>query len=189
MAQVEGAFGSYSPGERMPWETGVGLGVLAFAVGYLVSFVDMANAFAAGMVPEAVSGVGKFKLAVYVLLDAHHTGIGALFDNVARNVQFQPGLVLVVTPPVLLFVAGFLMAKGYDVSGPARGASFALTLAAGYGTLAFVLTLFSAIDLGMNVAGSQGVITIPFFSTVFMAAILYPLLFGGLGGLLGGYRT
>jgi len=96
---------------------------------------------------------------------------------VGRGDTFPGWLFLV--PPVLLVLAGALVAVAGRAEGPLRGAVGGATVTVAYLPLSVVGAFLFAISVGDATAG-------PTLATaVLLAGIVYPLVFGAIGGALG----
>jgi len=164
-------------------------GVIAFAFGYLITWV------LAGTKAASITGYGPFggaipdwKALFWLLYDAHFVGTrtpevfgpggfflggGDLLDTVSLlGVEY-----LYLVPVVVLVVAGAVLATRADVPTPRDGAIVGATLAIGY-LAAVILGLFPTTQAGIAPSPPRALV---------IAGIVYPIVFGAIGGGLAGF--
>ncbi|WP_435359254.1 hypothetical protein [Haloarchaeobius sp. DFWS5] len=173
-----------------------GIGVGAFVASYLLSFVlwamtelpqpdSLGEAFEQAIVSSVRDNVATWKAAGMVLYNGH-------FVDLAYEGQFTSGsfnlvdlaggglvqLVYVVVP-LFLVVAGLLAARASGLTDDLANSVLAGALVAvGYLVLVVVgAVLFAASNDGTT-------LSIPLGNAVVVAGVVYPLLCGGLGGLV-----
>lgn len=152
---------------------GIAAGLGVWIVGYLVAFILALIESAGSFGTVDLGAATTWKVVGWVLHGAHFVGVSAGGESV--NVVTETGgiyLVMLGVVPLLLILVGVML--GSDGYGPLGGAS----VAAGY--------------LPMAVLGSF-LFEIPFFTvslspslllSTLLMGIAYPVVFGGLGGLL-----
>ncbi|MFB6090677.1 MAG: transporter [Halobellus sp.] len=166
---------------------GVG-GLLSFVIGYALTYAvtgqQIANSFAARILEIATGDPGTWKLVGWVFFNAHYvdTQIPGLFGSSAVNLVGRgdtfPGWLFLV-PPVLLVLAGALVAVASRVEGVLPSAVGGATATVAYLPLSVLGAFVFAISVGDANAG-------PTLATaILLAGIVYPLVFGGVGGALG----
>jgi hypothetical protein len=175
-----------------PRTVGLGavLGVGAYLLGYLVVHLTAARAYReslAGRLLELLTGEpNAWKLVGWTLYDAHfvHSTVPLPFGgretvSLVGQVDAVP-TALYVLPVVLLLVAGAAAALLASRNGPRRGAVAGASVVAGYLPLAVAGAFVFAIEVGEGRAG-------PTLATAaLLAGLVYPLVFGTVGGAAAG---
>lgn len=164
-------------------------GAIAFALGYLGTWV-LAGTKAANVTAYGPFGgaIPDWKALFWLLYDAHFVGTrtpevfgpggslwggGDLVDTAALlGVES-----LYVVPVVILVVAGAVLATRAGVPTPRGGAIVGATLAVGY---------LAAVVLGLFPTTHGGIAPSPLRAIV-IAGIVYPVVFGAIGGALAGF--
>ncbi|WP_336024812.1 transporter [Halobellus salinisoli] len=163
-------------------------GVLSYLVTYALTYAmtgqQIANSLAARVLELATGDPGTWKLVGWVFYSAHYvtSEIPGLFGStsvnlISRGDAFSPALF--VLPPVILLIAGALVAVAARAESPLSGAVGGASVALGYLPLAIAGALAFSISVGDSNAGPTLV------TAVLLAGIVYPLVFGGVGGALG----
>lgn len=162
------------------------VGLAAWLLGYLVTFLlhagSIRDAFATDVVEFLAGDPVTWKLVGWLYFNAHFvaTSIPGLFGDSTTN--FLSGaedvtlLVLYVVPPLVLLVAGAAVARG--VSDPTEGAKTGAALALGYFVASAVGAFLVRISVADAVAGPSLV------TAILLAGVLYPLVFGAIGGVV-----
>ncbi|ACV11968.1 conserved hypothetical protein [Halorhabdus utahensis DSM 12940] len=166
-------------------------GAIAFALGYLLTWILAGTRVANVTANELLGGaIPDWNALVWVFYDAHFVGTrtpevfgpdgfflggGDLVDTVSLlGVES-----LYLVPVIVLAVGGAVVATRADTSVPRDGAMVGATLAVGY---------FAAVFLGLFPATHSGIAPSPLRALV-IAGIVYPIVFGAIGGGLAGlYR-
>jgi hypothetical protein len=162
--------------------------LVAYAITYAVTGQQIANSLAARVLEIATGDPGTWKLVGWVFYGAHYvtSEIPGLFGSTAVNLvgrgdTFPAALFLL--PPVVLVVAGALVAvvgrSETAVAGAVGGASVTL----GYLPLAVAGAFLFSIAVGDSTAGPTLV------TAVLLAGLVYPLVFGALGGAVGSFAS
>lgn len=166
--------------------TGALAGVLAFLVGYLVTWVTAGTRAASVTVTGPFgSGVPDWRAVLWVFFDGHFVGTrtpqvfgpdGALWGGgeLVDTVSLLDVTYVYAIPPLVLAVAGAAVALHLRSETPRAGVQAGLTVGIGY-LVAVVLALF--------VATQGGIAPSPLRALV-VAGIVYPVAFGGLGGFV-----
>lgn len=193
-------------GSNVPIAGGFVGGLAAYVVGFVVIFAVKSSAInnnltgALGQLGQLgganVNLPGAWQVAGWVFYGAHNAGVTATASGMGMSrsqaVNLHQGALweawFLIVPVVLLVVAGFAVAStatSWDaVTGFQAGASVTL----GYGLLAIVgvfLTKwsFSLSQGGVTVTASVG----PDIVTgILLVGIVYPVVFGGVGGAIAG---
>lgn len=184
--------------DRATLTKGAVAGVAAFVVGYLVTY-----AWLAPSVDDSLRGLNL--LAQLLGIDAIPTwkGVGWLFYgahgvatrfptagggtelvNLVEQSGDRTAVLLYVLVPVLLLLAGAIIARLAAADAPDEGAVAGATVAVGYVVLAVVGTVGFAHaigDTGASIAPDP-------LTGVLLAGVGYPLVFGAVGGALSSYR-
>lgn len=162
---------------------GATAGVVAFALGLLVSF--FAGAPTAGrvlrsFVPLRDAGAHlapAWKVGAWLFYDAHFVGTRVGDAGMVADLVSMAGVeFLYLVPPVLLLLAGGGVALLVGAADPRRGLVAGTTVAVGY-LLAVVVLL--------PLVGFAGIGPVALRAAV-VAGIVYPVAFGGAGGALVG---
>lgn len=173
----------------------LGFGALGGALAYLISYL-ITYLWKAPAVADALRGINL--IATLLGVDAIPTwrGVGWLFYN-AHFVRTRvpgpggPSLVdflartdlgwaLMVVIPIVLILAGAGVAFKNDIVVTGRAAIHGAAIGIGYLPLAAVGTLLFA----QPIADTGARIAPDLLPAVLVAGLLYPILFGGVGGLL-----
>jgi len=160
------------------------VGLAAWLLGYLVTFLlhagSVREAFATNVIEFFAGDPVTWKLIGWLYFNAHFvaTSVPGLFGS--SNTNFLSGaeevtlLVLYVVPIVVLLAAGAAVARG--TSDPTEGAKAGATVALGYLVASVVGAFLVRISVGDAVAGPALV------TAILLSGIVYPLVFGGIGG-------
>lgn len=166
-------------------------GAVAYGVGYLVTYVWKAPAVA-----DALRGVNV--IASFLGIEAIPTwrGVGWLFYNAhlvrirvpgpggPNFVDFlsrtEQGWLLLVGIPVVLIASGAIVAARSDVGSVGQGGIHGAAIGVGYLPLAAGGALLTAQPIGDT--GAR--IAPDLLPALFLAGILYPLVFGAVGGVV-----
>lgn len=165
-------------------------GVVAWLVGYVFTYAIAGTELRESGLNAIIELTGgesaAYELVGWVFFNAHfvdvvYTGIGreALPASfVGGEAGFTP--ILYVIPPALLFAAGLSVARLYGVSGPNRGAITGVLVVPGY----LVLSVVGVFLFRVSALGTTG--EPAFLTAVLLAGVIYPAVFGGLGGAVAG---
>jgi len=160
------------------------VGLAAWLLGYLVTFLlhagSVREAFATNVLEFLAGDPVTWKLVGWLYFNAHFvaTSIPGLFGDSTTN--FLSGaeeitlLVLYVLPPLVLLAAGAAVARGS--SDPTEGAKAGGAVAPGYLVASVVGAFVVRISVADAVAGPSLV------TAILLAGVVYPLVFGALGG-------
>ena len=172
-------------GDRdLPLAVGAAAGAVAELVGYLLVFIITSGKLRDSGLRQAFDALGgdlpTWRAVGWVFFNAHFVetqfDFGALGSTTGSFVGGEDGLtvLLYVIPPLVLVAAGLAVGQYRDVDDPAA----ALTGAVGIVLGSLVLAL---IDLVLFQAEGAG----PVFATgILLAGVVYPLVFGTIGGLV-----
>ena len=169
--------------------TGVALGVGAFVVNYILTFVFV-------MLDGAdMSGASSWKVVGMVLFNAHQVSLEISSAVISGSMNLLTGdlaggntalgatvptIVYQLVPVLVLIGFGFFVAQNVRAADPVTGALAGATITAGYVLLAVVgVFLFSVSQQGSSVGPSvvMGIV---------LAGIVYPLVAGAIGGAAAG---
>lgn len=169
---------------------GLAGGVAAWLAGYLVVFVlrgsEVENSLGSAVVELLTGENVTWKLVGWIFFNAHFVSvrIPGLFGQTARNFITGSGgntpPLLPVLPPLLLVLAG-VAAAWNAAADPTTAARNGAAVALGYLPLSLVGALVFAVSVGDATAGPTLV------TAVLLAGAAYPLVFGAVGGLVGGH--
>lgn len=172
---------------------GIGGGVGAWLLGYLLVYVlhgsRIRNSFGTDVLEIFTGDPVTWKLAGWLFYNAHNVavqvpgilGIGSGTVNFVARAD-EPGMtVLFFVPPVLLILAGVVTA--WDTAeDPTTAARNGGAVALGYLPLSLAGVFLFAVG-GDDSAG-------PILVTgVLLAGLVYPLIFGAVGGVVGGHLS
>lgn len=195
---------------RPQFSQAIGLGIGAYLVGYLFTYI-LKGQYAASIAKDAVlrfqatgqdTFVGETNLA-FLLVDSgvdDTTWAGWLFYN-AHFVPISAGnfpnstptfvpnlllitreplyLLLILVPPLTLSLAGFLIAKSTSRGGTTVSVSSGMSITMGYLPCVLIgAVVFSTTPVDQRVA----MLAPEFFLSLLVAGMLYPMVFGGIGG-------
>ncbi len=173
----------------------LGFGALSGAVSYLTSYL-LTYLWKAPAVADALQGINI--IATFLGADAIPTwrGVGWLFYNAhfvrtrvpgpggPSFVDFlastDQGWVLMVAVPIVLILAGAGVAYRNDAIVAGRAAIHGAAVGVGYLPLAAAGTLLFA----QQIADTGAQIAPDLLPAVLLAGLVYPILFGGIGGTL-----
>ncbi len=183
----------------LPLARGAAGGALAFLLGYLATFLVQSSdipeglgSLADALVTLGVSPPAGWQVIGWYYIGAHNVGI-EVSTSVAG--QSRSGVVLsdlgplqMVVPVLLLVVAGFFVASDAGVRDATAGAKAGLTVVPGYLVLAVVLALASSWSFSESAGGVSASATVvpELLPAVLLAGVLYPVVFGALGGAAAG---
>ncbi len=177
---------------NLPRIGGPALGVGAWVVGYLLTFVVVApnvRDSSINQLLEAFDGtLPTFDIVGWVFFNAHFvdTLVQGLLSSEESAVSFIGSdggftILLYAVPAALLVAVGLALARYQAVTKPRKGFLVGLTILPSYAVLSVVgAWLFDVSTLGVIVAPD---IVMAFV----IAGLLYPLVFAGAGGAIGGF--
>ena len=159
--------------------TGIATGVGTYVASYVVLFVFLA--IEGGDMAQAQA----WKAAGFIFYNAHNVAVTATVfgqtqsaNYLARGSGFTiPVVVYYLVPALLLVLAGYLVASIVDVgSDLVAGVLAGVSITVGYLVLAIAGTFLFAV----------GPISPDLVMGAFVAGLVYPVVFGGIGGALAG---
>lgn len=165
---------------------GLANGAAAYLLGYLVALTTAAETVgrsARAFEPLASAGarfVPEWKVAAWTYADAHF--VGTVYAGRTVNlVSFASVEYLALVPPAVLLLVGAALSLWLDARTPRDGFVAGTTAAVGYLPVA---VLFAVLSTHATVGSGL-------LRTVVLAGLVYPVAFGGTGGLLSvlGRRT
>ncbi|WP_144904012.1 transporter [Halobellus captivus] len=165
-------------------------GLLSYAITYAITYAmtgeQIANSLAARILELATGDPGTWKLVGWVFYSTHYvtSEIPGLFGSTAVNLISRGdgfSAALFVIPPVVLLIAGGLVAVVGRAETPLSGAFGGASVAIGYLPLAIAGAFLFSISVGDSTAGPTLV------TAALLAGLVYPLVFGGVGGALGSF--
>ncbi|MFD1599298.1 transporter [Halobellus rarus] len=158
--------------------------LVAYAITYAVTGQRIANSLASRVLEIATGDPGTWKLVGWIFYSAHYvtSEIPGLFGSTAVNLvgegdAFPTALFLL--PPLVLVVAGGLVAAVGRTETPLAGAVGGASVTLGYLPLAIAGAFLFSISVGDSTAGPTLV------TAILLAGIVYPLVFGAIGGAVG----
>ncbi|WP_276258349.1 hypothetical protein [Haloglomus litoreum] len=170
---------SVSVGDRdVPLGVGAAVGAVAELVGYLLVFIITSGSIRDNVLRQATD-IPTWKAVGWVFFNAHFVetmiDLGFLGSGTGSFIGedgFSP--ILYAVPPLVLIAAGLAVGQYRDIDEPVEALLGAVPLTLGY----LVLVL---VDLFAFQADGTG----PVFATgILLAGLVYPLVFGTVGGLV-----
>jgi len=177
--------------ERASIAAGAAAGAVAYAVGYLVTYL-----WQAGSVEESLQGynaiveflggdpIPAWQAVGWLYYNAHNVafttpniGGGRAAQNLVAD--GNASMLLYLVPVVVLLSAGFVVARNVNASEAEAGARAGVTVAAGYVVLAVVGLVAFRYSVG------DSTVHVDYALGVLLAGLVYPAVFGALGGVLG----
>ncbi len=174
--------------DTVSFTAGAAAGVVAYLLGYLVTYVSMSSS-----VEERLQGfnfvanvfggepISVWQAVGWLFYNAHFVrtrldgGLGPDSENFIAASDGGAIVLLYLVPVVLLLAAGFLLARSVDVGAPADGAAAGAAVAVGYFPLAL---------LGRFLFSYEGSIAPDLVTAMLLAGLVYPLVFGAIGGAI-----
>ncbi|MFB6130822.1 MAG: hypothetical protein ABEJ28_08390 [Salinigranum sp.] len=165
-------------------------GVAAWIVGYAITYLLVAPAVRHSALQRIVQALGgtpaTYEMVGWVFYNAHFVDtvfrgipvVGSTTTTYVGDGGFTPALYLL--PAALLFVAGLALARRRGASDASDGALTGATTLPGYA----LASIAGAFLFRVAVGGASGAPDL--LPAVFLAGIVYPAIFGGAGGLVGG---
>ncbi|MGQ4554851.1 transporter [Halobellus sp. GM3] len=158
--------------------------LLSYAITYAATGQQISNSLAARVLEIATGDPGTWQIVGWVFYNAHFVTaeIPGLFGSTAVNLvgrgdTFSPALFAL--PPVVLALAGALVAVATRPATPLSGAIGGAAVTLGYLPLAVGGAFVFTLSVGDATAG-------PTLATaILLAGLVYPLVFGALGGAVG----
>lgn len=175
---------------EQPVVAGFVSGALAWGIGYVITYLLVANQIrdsAIGAVLQVLEGEpATYKLVGWVFYNAHL--VDTVFRNIPlgdRSMSFIGGdggysAVLYLLPVGVLVATGLALARYRGAGDPTTGALAGLTAVPGY----LLLSLAGAVLFEISIAGVTGGPDLLLAAVI--AGLVYPALFAGAGGVIGG---
>lgn len=186
-------------GNDLPLVRGAAGGALAFLLGYLATFVLRSSDLPEGLgtLADALATLGVsppagWQVVGWYFLGAHNVGVDVETSVAGQSgsgtVLNDLGILQMVIPVLVLVLAGFLVARTAAPRDATEGAKAGLTVVPGYLVLALVLALASSWSFSESAGGISASATIApeLLSAILLAGLLYPVVFGALGGAAAG---
>jgi hypothetical protein len=168
---------------------GGGAYLLGYASTYLLASAPVRESLARTLVEFVTGEPATWKMVGWVFYSAHfvETVIPGLFGS-SRTVDLVDALdavpaLLYLLPPVVLVAAGAVLARWAGASDIRDGATTGVAVAAGYFPLAA-----GGASLFVVVVG-DAVVRPDLIPAAAVAGVAYPVVFGGLGGVVGALAT
>jgi len=162
----------------LPFRDGAIVGVASFITTYIITGIVYSITYSGG------DTTGEFLIwkaagwAFYSVHNANIVPISQLAELLGGSLVPTPIAYLI--PPAVLIGSGYTLAKGSDIESYTEGATWGATVIVGYLPLCFV-------GIFLTSHTKEGIISLqisPDFTTsLLFAGILYPAIFGALGGM------
>lgn len=188
---------SQSLTDRLPLKLGAAFGAAAYVVGYIITYVmvefddEINTNELSGEIADTTDLVGwVFYNAHFVDTEFSRTLDGTTETEterlIAENTTQIPDLVYTLVPIVLLIGAGYLLLQRSYVTGMTDAALSGAGVVVGYLPLAVLGTfLFEASESVQTFGGEASVSIGPeAANAIVLAGIIFPVLFGAVGGFL-----
>ncbi|WP_158056127.1 transporter [Halorussus halophilus] len=180
----------------LPLGRGAVGGIAAWLFGYLVAYVWKSNAVAetlegVGFISQLLGGeaVPTWKGVAWLFMNAHFVAAKApTITGATQTVNLvtaeEGPTALLVLPPLVLILAGIAVAYGLTRSeDPIAGAKSGATLALGY----LPLSIGAAFLTSHAIGDTDAAIAPDPVTAILLAGVVYPVVFGGLGGVVPSY--
>lgn len=172
-------------GRDLPVRAGAGAGAAAWLLGYLCTYVltgtDVENAPLRQVIEQFGGDLPTWKVVGWAFFNAHFvdTLVAEPFGGPTSFVGGEQGFtsLLFLLPPALLSIAGLALVRYRETSDPTDAALVGSTVVVGY----FVFSIAGAV----LVATPGGEIRPNPLTSVLVAGVVYPVLFGAAGGAIG----
>ncbi len=177
--------------EALPVVSGAVAGALSWIAGFLLTYLVVAPSLTDSTLNRVLEGLDgslpTFDVVGWAFFNAHFVEVrlqgGLLGESAFSLVGGQDGFtpLLYVVPAALLLAAGLALARYRQVESPSQGALTGLTVLPGYLLLSIAgAFVFDVTAFGLE-AGPDLVMA------AVLAGVVYPVLFAGAGGALGGF--
>ncbi|UIP01140.1 transporter [Halobaculum sp. CBA1158] len=183
--------------DRVAFVRGAAAGVGAYLLGYLATYVTQAGAVrdrlsGLNFLAELFGGEGiaAWQGVGWYFYNAHFVAtVSPSFGGGTRSTNFlataEANLAyLYVVPPVALLAAGVAVAALRGADDPADGAVAALGVVPAY----FLLAVVGAFAFAYG-AGDAGSVHPEYVTAALLAGVVYPAVFGGIGGAIGSFAV
>jgi hypothetical protein len=170
---------------------GLAGGIAAWILGYLVVYLlhgsSVQNSFGSDVLEVFTGEPVAWKLVGWLFYNAHNVAVqislfGQRSVNLVASAEEAGLTALFAVPPVLLVVAGAVAAWNTAVE-PTTAARNGAAVALGYLPLSVAGAVLFAIG-GDDASAAPALVT-----AVLLAGLVYPLVFGAVGGLAGGHLS
>lgn len=176
-------------GVDVPLVQGSIVGLVTWGVGYLLTYLLVGNEVGESPINQFLEFVtgepSTYEIVGWVFYNAHF--VDTSFQGVPffRSETFIGGedgftVLLYAIPPALLLAGGLALARYARALDANRGAVTGLTVVPGYLLATIVGVFFFEVTLGDASAAPD------MLAAIFLAGLIYPALFGALGGVFAG---
>lgn len=174
--------------------TGILAGVAAWVSGYALMYVLVSPQIRDSALHRAIEAFGgepaTYEMVGWVFFNAHFVNtvfrdLPILGSHSTTYIGAEDGfsIGLYAIPILILILCGAGLAWYHDTDDPTYGALTGALVVPGY----LAASIVGAMLFEVAIAGARG--APDFLPAIFLAGILYPVIFGGLGGLLGDRYT
>ncbi|WP_459192646.1 transporter [Halosimplex sp. J119] len=172
---------------------GLAGGIAAWVLGYLALYLTHAsnieNSLGSNVLSALTDENVTWKLVGWLFYNAHNVTVkipglfgGQTAQNFVAGAEETALTAFLVVPPLLLVAAG-IVAAWNTASEPTTAARNGAVVVLGYLPLSVAGAILFAISVGDATAAPNLV------TAVLLAGVVYPLLFGAVGGLIGGHLS
>lgn len=183
--------GSNSLIEDLPLLRGAVSGAAAYIGGYLL-FILLILGIESNNLTEVIPRSNDFTFVGWAYHNAQFVDVDApdqsfnLFDAGLTSGLFDlPTVLYRILPVVVLIAAGYLLVRSLDVTDPTTSVKFGATIAAGVTVMAAIGASVFSISSGSGTGSSSPQL----LASILIIGVVYPALFGGIGGYIAGSRT
>ncbi|WP_276272574.1 hypothetical protein [Haloarcula litorea] len=175
------------------YAVGAAAGVAAFVLGYVLVYALTISTVQDSLLTGVIEAFGEegaaWKVVGWVFFNAQFVTTTITVDvpllggtDAVNFIGQSDGLspILYVIPPALLTVAGLAVARLDGATETGRALRVGPSVALGYLPLSLVGALLFAVSIGESSGGSPTLLT-----AVVLAGVVYPVVFGAIGSLLG----
>lgn len=188
------------PSDVLPDRDGIVAGAVAGAGAYLLGYVVTYVLVRPEVRESFGTSVPTWKVAAWYHFNAHFVdliasqSVGAIEGATTLGLIAESGgttTALYAVPPLTLLVAGAVAARWSDRTSPEGAAGVGLATTGGYGLLAVAVALLSVHGVSGSILGVDVAATlrVPLASVFVFAVVVYPVVFGTLGGVVGAAVT
>ncbi|MDQ2051107.1 hypothetical protein RBH26_11505 [Natronolimnohabitans sp. A-GB9] len=175
----------------LPVAAGAAVGLVTWLLGYAITYIvvapDVRDSPLQRFVEAFEGEPATYEMVGWVFYNAHFANtvfrdLPIVGSHTTSFVGGEEGFaaLLYLVPIVTLLAGGFALTKYQRIAAPARGATVELTVLPGY----LVASLAGAFLFEVTIAGATGAPDL--LPAVFLAGIVYPLVFAGGGGAIAG---
>lgn len=174
---------------------GAGAGAAAFVASYVVSFLlwafvelpepdSVGEAFNQAVIGVVRDSVPAWQGAGYVLFNAQFVEVtfeGTLTESTFSLIALADSSLLALAylvPAIALLAAGYAVASSPSIRGAGQSAAAGALVVVGH------LALVVVGAIAFTAEGDAGTLSVPLANAIILAGVVYPVVFGAIGGAL-----